>query len=95
MFDLGGIRVNRQHSASDVERMANAIHLLNTAPSGLILTADDKDAVYAALLAFDHEWKGDHWSTAFGPVRTMAELRKIRDRVSRGEQPERSGEGGS
>lgn len=72
---------------SDVEKMANAIHILNTAPSGLVLSADDKDVLYAALLAFDHEWKLDHWWTPFGPVTTMAELRKVRDRISRGELP--------
>lgn len=71
---------------SDVEKMANAIHMLNTAPGGLILGAQDQDILAAALLAYNHEWKDDHWETPFGPVRTMAELRVVRDRVTRGEK---------
>ncbi len=87
-MDAGGRPVNNQRQkSSDVEKMANAIHLLNTAPAGLVLTATDKDVVYAALLAFDHEWHSGRWRTPFGDVRTMAELRQVRDRISRGEKP--------
>jgi len=80
---------NQRQQVSDVEKMANAIHLLTTAPAGLVLTAADRDIVYAALLAFDHEWSSDRWSTPFGDVRTIAELRQVRDRISRGEKPVR------
>lgn len=76
-----------RQQGSDVQKMANAIHMLNTAPSGLVLTAEDHDILGAALLAYNHEWKDDHWETPFGPVRTMAELRVVRDKVTRGEVP--------
>ena len=79
--------MNRQQQESDVQKLANAIHMLNTAASGLVLTESDQDMVAAALLAFDHQWQDDHWETPFGPIHTVAELRKVRDRVTRGELP--------
>ncbi|MDQ6824923.1 MAG: hypothetical protein M3007_05600 [Candidatus Eremiobacteraeota bacterium] len=79
--------LKHQPGQSDVARMANAIHTLNTAPNSMLLGENDKDLLQAALLAFDHEWVTDHWRTPFGDLRTMHELRQLRDRISKGELP--------
>lgn len=69
---------------AELESITDAIRILRSSPDDLVLSADYKDVVYAALLEFEHEWRGDHWWTPAGDFRTLGELRELQQLIEHG-----------
>lgn len=64
-----------ESARAELDNVIDAIRILTSSPDDLVLAADYKDVVYAALLEFDHAWRGDRWWTPAGTFRTLGELR--------------------
>jgi hypothetical protein len=73
---------------AELASISDAIRILQSSPDDLVLSADYKDVVYAALLEFEHAWRGDHWWTPSGDFRTLGELRALQRRIEAGDWPD-------
>lgn len=70
-------------STSEELDVIDAIRVLTCSPDDLVLAPDYKDVVYAALLEFEHAWRGDRWWTPAGTFRTLGELRHLQELLTK------------